>query len=73
MKGWETYDTIIVSVPPVRVIHRRDIDFTPVHNIIIRDHDPCERSQEHRVSAHKSEESLDAKREVPPVEPTRNW
>jgi len=46
----------------MRVIHRRDVNPTPVHNIIIRDHNPREGSQEHGVSVHKGEESLDTKR-----------
>jgi len=46
----------------MRVIHRRDVNPTPVHNIIIRDHDPREGSQENGVPAHKGEESLDTKR-----------
>ena len=71
--GNETYDASSVSVPPIRIVHRRDINPTPMHDIVIRDHDPCERSQEHGISAHESDESLDAKRvEAPPVEPTRD-
>ena len=65
-----TYDTRSVSVPPMRVIHRRNVNSTPVHNIIIRNHDPREWSQEHSVSAHKGEESLDTKCDVSSVELT---
>jgi hypothetical protein len=57
----------------MRIIHRRNIDLALMHEIIIRDHDPRERPQEHSISVHKSEESLNAKGEVSSVEPTRDW
>ena len=60
--GRGTYDTKSVSIPPIGIIHRGNINFTPVHDIVIRDHDPRERSQEYSVSVHESEESLDARR-----------
>jgi hypothetical protein len=56
----------------MRIIHRRNIDSTSMHEIIIRDHDPRERPQEHSISAHKSEEPLDAKCKVM-VKPTQYW
>ena len=60
----ETYDTRSVPVPPIRIVHRRYVDPTLVHEIIIGDHNPRERPQEHSVSVHETEESLNAERKI---------
>jgi hypothetical protein len=56
----KTYNTESVSVPPIWVIHRRNVDPTLVHDIVIGDHDSSEGSQEYGVPVHETEESLGA-------------
>lgn len=61
----QTYNTKSVSVSSIRVVHRRNIDSAFVHEIVIRDHDSGERSQEYGVSVHETQESLDATCKAP--------
>ena len=55
----ETHDSISVQVSPFWVVHRRNVDSTLMHDIVVGDHNSREWSQEHGVSTHEIEESLD--------------
>ena len=55
----KTHDTVSVLVSPFRVVHRRNVDSALVHDIVVGDHNSREWPQEHGVSAHEIEESLD--------------
>lgn len=70
--GEETYNAKGISITPIRVIHRRNIDSALVHDIVIGDHDSSERPQEYGVPVHETEEPLGATRKAE-FEPVRYW
>jgi hypothetical protein len=66
----ETHDTVSVPVSPVRVVHRKNVDSALAHDVVVGDHNSRKRSQEHSVTAHEIEESLDTVRRASLIEIT---
>lgn len=52
--GEDIYNTKSVSVPSIRVVHRRNVDSAPVHDVVIGYHNSSEGSQEYGIAVHET-------------------